>query len=94
MREQLRKKLISELAYSSSNASKTSEDLCNLKYADLKEALLNWLRTDTQSVIQDGQISTILLMERYHMPFPAALIFLEWYRESPKAAISVLKMRM
>lgn len=94
MREQLKNKLISELAYSSSSASKTTEDLCNLKYADLKEALLDWLLTDTQRVIQDGSISTVLLMERYHMTFPAALIFLEWYRESPKIAISVLKMRM
>ena len=94
MRKQLKNKLISELAYSSFSASKTAEDLCNLKYADLKEALLDWLQADTQSVLQEGPISTILLMERYHMTYPAALIFLEWYRESPKAAISVLKMRM
>ena len=94
MREQLKNKLISELAYSSISASKTAENLCNFKCADLKEAMLDWLHTDVLSVIQDGPISTILLMEKYHMTYPGALIFLEWYRESPEAALSVLKMRM
>ena len=94
MREQLKNKLISELAYSSTNASRTAEDLCNLKCTDLKEALLDWLQTGTQSVIQDGPISTLLLTGKYHMTYPAALIFLDWCRECPKAALSVLKMRM
>ena len=94
MREKLKNKLISQLAYSSTSASKTAEDLCNLKCADLKEALLVWLRTDARTVIQDSPYSTIILMERYHMTYPAALIFLEWYRENPEAALSVLRMRM
>lgn len=94
MREQLKNKLISELAYSSPSASRTAEDLCNLKCTDLREALLRWFRTDTQTVIQDDPYSTVFLMEKYHMTYPAALIFLEWYREDPKAAMSVLQMRM
>ena len=94
MREQLRNKLISELAYSSAVASKTAEDLCNLKFADLKAALSDWVRADTQAVIQDGPYSTGFLMQKYHMTYPAALIFLGWYRESPEAAASVLKMHM
>ncbi len=94
MREQLKNKLISELAYSSASAFKTAEDLCNLKYADLRKGLLDWLRTDTQTVIQGEPYSTAYLMEKYHMTYPAALIFLEWHRENPTAAVSVLKMRM
>lgn len=94
MREQLKNKLISELAYSSASASKTAEDLCNLKYADLRKGLLDWLQTDTQTLIQGEPYSTAYLMEKYHMTYPAALIFLEWYRENPTAAVSVLKMRM
>lgn len=94
MREQLKNKLITDLAYSSASASKTAEDLCDLKYADLRKGLLDWLRTDTQTVIRDEPYSTACLMEKYHMTYPAALIFLEWYREDPTAAVSVLGMRM
>lgn len=94
MREQLKNKLISELAYSSASASKTAEDLCNLKFADLRKGLLDWLRTDTQTVIRDEPYSTAYLMGKYHMTYPAALIFLEWYRENPIAAVSVLEIRM
>ena len=94
MREQLKNKLISELAYSSASAFKTAEDLCNLKCVDLRKGLMDWLRTDTQNVIQDDPYSTDFLMEKYHMTYPAALIFLEWYRENPTAAVSVLETRM
>lgn len=94
MRELLINKLISSLEYSPASASKTAEDLCGLKYTDLRAGLLDWLQTGTQAVIQDDPYSTVSLMEKYHMTYPAALIFLEWYREDPETAVSVLRMRM
>ena len=94
MRDLLKNKLISKLAYSYTSASKAAEDLCNLKSVDLKEGLLDWLQTDAETAIGGGAYSTYILMEKYHMTYPAALIFLDWYREDPKAAVSVLEIRM
>ncbi len=94
MWEQIRNKLMSELSYSYSCASRTAKDLCRLKSADLREGLLDWLRDGTETVIKDGAFSTVRLMEEHHMTYPAALIFLDWYRESPESAASALRMRM
>ena len=94
MKKQIESKLVSKLFYSSASASKTAEDLCNITYPDLKKGVLEWLKTDTQNVIRDAPYSTNFLMEKYHMTYPGALIFLNWYREDPKTAISILKMRM
>ena len=94
MKEQIKRKLISELAYSAGCASRTAEDLYRIQYPDLKNGVLQWLQGDLQTTIADGEYSTTFLMDKYHMTYPAALIFIDWYRSDPKSAVSVLKMRM
>lgn len=94
MKNQIKRKLIEELAYSTVSASKTAEDLSQIQYSDLKTGLMNWLQEDAQTLISAGEYSTVLLREKYNMTYPASLIFLDWYRTDPNAAVSVLKMRM
>lgn len=94
MKEKIKSKLVAELAYSDVSASKTAEDLSQIRHPDLKNGLLNWLQRDTCTLIMSGEYSTAFLMEKYHMTYPAAIIFLDWYRTDPDAAVSVLKMRM
>ncbi|MBE6719079.1 MAG: hypothetical protein E7571_00285 [Ruminococcaceae bacterium] len=94
MKDKIIRKLIKDLGYSNSVANKTADDLCKLKYPDLNDGLKNWLNTNAHTMIIDGKYSTHILTEKYNMTYPAALIFLDWYRTDPKTAASVLKMRM
>ena len=94
MKELLKNKLIHDLSYSAASASITAEDHSKIQFIDLKNALKNWIQTNTQTLITTGDYSTESLMDNYHMTYPAALIFLNWLRVDPTAAISVLKMRM
>lgn len=94
MKEQIKRKLIEELDYSTACASKTVEDLSRIQYSDLKNGVLSWLQSNKQTLITVGEYSSAFLMEQYHMTYPAALIFLDWYRTDPDIAVSVLKSRM
>ena len=94
MKEKIENKLIRELAYSKTSASRTATDLCNIKNQDLKKALLDWLQCGFNNQVIIDTYSTTTLMEKYHMTYPAALIFLDWYIENPDEAVTVLEMRM
>lgn len=94
MKEHIKNKLIKDLSYSVSGASKTAEDLCKIQYPDIKNGLMIWLQTNEQTIVKSGDFSTALLMDNYHMTYPASLVFLDWYRIDPDTAVSVLKMRV
>lgn len=94
MKEKIKGKLISNLGYSEASASRTADDLYNVKHPDLRKALSDWLQGDANTQVTIDSFSTTILMDKYHMTYPAALIFLDWYCENPKEAVSVLGMRM
>ena len=94
MREKIKSKLISEYSYSLYTASITADDLCNLLYPDLKTAVLKWVYTNKETPISDNHYPTYVLVRKYHMSYPASLIFINWYRTDPSSAVTALKARM
>lgn len=82
------------LSYSPSCAERTADDLCRISHADLRECISRWLSDNTFTDVTESVYTVKQLMAEHHMTYPAAIIFIDWYREDPVAASSVLKSRM
>ena len=93
MKEQIKARLIAE-GYARGSACRTANDLCQIQYEDLRYALGQWLNDGSQIEVTDGKCSTAMLVKCCHMTYPAALIFIDWYRSDPVAACATLLHRM
>ncbi len=94
MEERIKHKLISELAYSDVSAQRTARDLCAIRYPDLREGVVRWLTCGLETSAGEGEYSTETLMKTFRMTYPAALIFIDWYRTDPSTAVSALRVQM
>lgn len=82
--------LIHEYDYTEKTAEITVEDLMAIRDSDIKAAIEMWAKTRVITDIKSGEISVIDLIEKRHMKYAAALIFLDWYRENPSEALDAL----
>lgn len=94
MERLVREKLRNNLNYSEFNATKTAKDLIEIKYRDIQNAIEEWITTDIELCVSEGEYTTHLLTNVYKMTFPAALIFIAWLREEPDIAKASLFIRM
>lgn len=94
MHENLCRKLIVELGYSEHAAAQTATDLLRIDHLDIKEAVNRWISYDEATPVDEASFSTDILMRQYGMTYPAALVFLDWYREDPVVAFNAVTARM
>ena len=47
--------------------------------------------TDEMVDIHEGRFTVSGLMKRHSFEYPAALVFIDWYRDSPKEAEEALR---
>ncbi|MGI5987474.1 MAG: hypothetical protein ACOX7M_04970 [Dysosmobacter sp.] len=94
MHENLCRKLIVELDYSEHAAAQTATDLLRIDHLDIKHAVNCWISYDEATPVDDAPFSADILMRQYGMTYPAALVFLDWYREDPVVAFNAIRVRM
>ena len=91
MKDRITKALIERCNYSNHAAVLTANDLIAFETEDLKRAVDSWIFHNENPEITEGEFTTTSLMNNHHMTYPAALIFIDWYRESPQDALSSIK---
>lgn len=79
--------------YSRHCALRTCCDLRRIQYADLQEAIGRWVRIGVQTTIAERGISTQTLQRKLGMKYPGAIIFIDWLREDPVAAMESMACR-
>ena len=79
--------LTNKYGYMPSAAKTAALHLINLKHNDLKKAVAEWLKTGVEIGVGDAPYDTVSLMQKHKLKYPAAVIFVGWYRENPDAAI-------
>lgn len=87
-------KLVKELVksgYTDHGAESAAKSLSEMKSQDLIEACLAWLESRKTPLIHEGSLSTDSLMKNFKMTYPAALIFIDWYRQDPDTASQAIE---
>lgn len=93
MEDKIKSLLMTEYGYSEKAATMTADDLCSFKDTDLKEAVQVWLSTGKFKNVTEGKYQARELVENYSMKYPAALVFIDWFRECPEEAEASLLER-
>ena len=88
MKEAIKKALTSRLGYSDRTAEVTASQLINLQHYDLKKAVAEWLQTGREKNVGENPYDTDSLMKNHMLKYPAAIIFIDWYRKAPETAVS------
>lgn len=93
----VRQILLTEYGYSEHAAGLTAHDLTHFSapdHADLDEAVSRWAasRSDLADLICGGRLVSDLMA--CGMSYPAALVFVDWYRCDPATASRALGERM
>lgn len=86
----IREILLRKCGYSEYAAKVTEKDLSHIKGIDLMNARDLWVESDIQSDIVENPYTTKMLVREYGMTYPAALLFIDWYREDPVNASKAL----
>lgn len=97
IQDTLKKILRTECGYSERSAELTARDLTHFSspdHADLDEAVARWAadRDDLVDVRCGGRGALDLVT--LGMSYPAALVFVDWYRSDPATASRALAERM
>ena len=90
MEEKIRNVLIDRCNYSEMEARETAKDICGFTSEDLRNAVREWIHKGEITEVWEGKFSTQGLMKNHSMEYPAALVFINWYRSSPTEAESAL----
>lgn len=90
MEEKIRNVLIERCNYSEVEARETSKDICGFTSEDLRNAVRTWIHKGEITEVREGKFSTQGLMKNHSMEYPAALVFIDWYRSSSTEAESAL----
>jgi len=90
MKRFIEKILIEQEGYTEHVAKITATDLLNIKDLSVKRAVNKWCENGEKENICKDMFSCFSLMKNYGMKYPATLIFLDWYSESPDEAINSL----
>lgn len=88
-KERIKNILKSECGYSDYEATVTATDLCNI-HPQLQSALSAWVDSRIETNVSVSGFSTVSLMKKKGVSYPAALIALDWIIEDPKTAIADL----
>lgn len=93
MKDKIKALLLKNYGYNEKSATMTADDLCSFKDTDLKEAVQIWLSTGKYKNVTEGKYEARELVEKYSMKYPAALVFIDWFRECPEEAEASLFIR-
>ena len=83
------KTILVNRGYNEKDAELVSADLEKIDVR-LKNALDEWLQTETEIDVQVNDISIKLLIEERKYTYPAALLTLDWIYKEPKIALDVI----
>ena len=78
--------LVIRAGYGKKAAQVTAKQLYALKHRDLKQAVAGWLRTGAEAPVGEAPYDTASLMKNHALTYPAAILFVNWYRDDPKTA--------
>ena len=91
MEEKIKHVIIVRCNYTAAESRETAKDICNFSSKDLRDAVRKWMYTDEMVDIHEGRFTVSGLMKRHSFEYPAALVFIDWYRDSPKEAEESLR---
>ena len=91
MKETLTQILIAKEGYSQRSAEITANDLCCITDDEIHTALVKWVTTGEHPNIFEGDFDCKSLLTSFGMKYPAALIFIDWYRSNPIEAMKCLR---
>lgn len=91
MEERIKKILVERFKYTEVEASETAKDISNFSDEDLREAVRQLVHVGKYVEIREGKYTTSGLMKGHSFEYPAALVFIDWYRKSPKEAENALQ---
>lgn len=72
--------------YGKPSARVTAKQLYALKDRELKQAVAGWLRTGAEAPVGEVPYDTASLMKNHGLTYPAAVLFVNWYRQDPQTA--------
>lgn len=79
--------LMIRAGYTRRAAKVTAKQLFELKHKDLKKAVAEWLRSGTEQNVGEAPYDTESLMRNHKLKYPAAILFVDWYRTAPEIAV-------
>ncbi len=91
MEERIKDFLIQKYRYTEVEARETAKDICSFSDEDLRDAVRQLVNTGECVEVKEGKYTTSGLMKSHSFEYPAALIFIDWYRNSPKEAENALQ---
>ena len=91
MDEKIKSLLIEQFKYTEVEARETAKDICSFSDEDLRNAVRQLVHTGEYLEIIEGKYTTSGLMKNHSFEYPAALVFIDWYRHSPKEAENALQ---
>lgn len=91
MEEKIKSLLIEMFKYTEVEARETAKDICSFSDEDLRDAVRQLVYTGEYQEIIEGKYTTSGLMKSHSFEYPAALVFIDWYRHSPIEAENALQ---
>ena len=91
MEERIKKILVERFKSTEVEARETAKDISNFSDEDLREAVRRLIHVEECVEIREGKYSTGGLMKSHSFEYPAALVFIDWYRHSPQEAENALQ---
>lgn len=91
MEGRIKNVLIEKCNYSEVEARVTAKDICSFSSKDLRNAVRQWVYTGEYVNVREGKYTVRGLMKTHSFEYPAALVFIDWYRNSPKEAEASLQ---
>lgn len=91
MEEKIKSLLIEKFKYTEVEARETAKDICSFSDEDLRNAVRQLVHTGEYLEIIEGKYTTSGLMKNHSFEYPAALVFIDWYRHSPQEAKNALQ---
>lgn len=91
MEEKIQKLLMESCHYSLAEAKETAKNICSFSQEDLRNAVRQWVIDGSFTEVKEKNYTVSGLMKHYGMAYPAALVFIDWYRDEPEVAEAVLQ---
>ena len=79
--------LMIRAGYTRYAAKVTAKQLFELKHKDLKEAVAECITSGAELKVGEAPYDTESLMRNHKLKYPAAILFVDWYRTAPDIAV-------